>query len=178
MPSFIYHRDSSFLLLTSLCLSLSLSFSLLFTSSHPRKAQSNEQIAKEVVVYSPGGREVAKLPKMPADNPAHPDRLPFTAHSNVQSSATPPRQPSSGHVSRALAPPWPFNPQETTLIKAGYSPQFIPSLSSPPNPESNASPKDNTPKMAEPRARAPRQKGQMNFPTERTCFPPMFPTWA
>lgn len=65
------------------------------------------------------------------------------------------RHPSSGHVSSSLAPAWPFNPQDTALIRAGYNPAFKP-----------ASTATQT-KMAEPRARVPRQKGQMNFPTER-----------
>jgi transcription initiation factor TFIID subunit 13 len=87
--------------------------------------------------------------------------------SQLSSSSTPAaasRIPSSGHVSSALAPAWPFNPSETALIRAGYTPTPTPT----PAPASNNERQTRQrPRMAEPRARAPRQKGQMNFPTER-----------
>ncbi|KAL3459911.1 transcription initiation factor IID, 18kD subunit-domain-containing protein [Aspergillus heterothallicus] len=80
---------------------------------------------------------------------------------------------TSGHVSSPLAPPWPFNPQDTSLIRAGYKPQFNPSKTnflvsgeapaSTPSPDASAKGKK---KMAEPRARAARHKGQMNFASE------------
>ncbi|KAE8136199.1 putative transcription initiation factor TFIID subunit 13 [Aspergillus pseudotamarii] len=80
----------------------------------------------------------------------------------------PPRQPSSGHVSSQLAPPWPFNPQETALIRAGYRPAFKPDTAK--NADSTApeadSRKHKKRTMAEPRARAARHKGQMNFAAE------------
>ncbi|PYI01716.1 putative transcription initiation factor TFIID subunit 13 [Aspergillus sclerotiicarbonarius CBS 121057] len=75
----------------------------------------------------------------------------------------PPRQPGTGHVSSQLAPPWPFNPEETALIRAGYRPAFTPEPVA--ADEENAFSK-NTTKMAEPRARAARHKGQMNFASE------------
>jgi transcription initiation factor TFIID subunit 13 len=79
-----------------------------------------------------------------------------------------------GHVPGLLAPPWPFNPQDTTLIRAGYKPQFNPSKTTD-NPSGERTPTSiTTPevnskgkrKMAEPRARAARHKGQMNFASE------------
>jgi transcription initiation factor TFIID subunit 13 len=38
------------------------------------------------------------------------------------------RSGGPGHVPSELAPPWPFNPQETALIRAGYSPAFKPEV--------------------------------------------------
>ncbi|PYI25753.1 TFIID-18kDa-domain-containing protein [Aspergillus indologenus CBS 114.80] len=101
----------------------------------------------------------------------------------------PPRHRSTGHVSSRLAPPWPWNPEETDLIHAGYRPAYPPPPLQPdaatepagasaPNPKTPATttttpktkpkPKSKpTPqKMAEPRARAARHKGQMNFASE------------
>lgn len=66
-------------------------------------------------------------------------------------------QPSSspGHAPGGYAPPSPFNPQQTGLIRAGYTAQ-------------SSTPVETTKKkMAEPRARVARHKGQMNFPSER-----------
>ncbi|PLB44017.1 TFIID-18kDa-domain-containing protein [Aspergillus steynii IBT 23096] len=89
-----------------------------------------------------------------------------------------PRLPSSGHVSSQLAPPWPFNPQDTALIRAGYRPAFNPTTTATPEqshtvendnqdpPNQGKKKKKNPPKMAEPRARAARHKGQMNFSSE------------
>ena len=84
--------------------------------------------------------------------------------SNLQFPPTSSRQPSSGHVSSDLAPPWPFNLQDTALIRSGYGPAFKPTDSKDSKDKSKKKP---TSKMAEPRARAPRHKGQLNFPTER-----------
>lgn len=119
--------------------------------------------------------------------------------------AAPPRLPSSGHVSSQLAPPWPFDPQVTALIRAGYNPAWKPNTSLEKQPpeqpqrqqssnlrsdnerngaglhvaaaasankstQNNNNSKKNTPsKMAEPRARVARHKGQMNFSSERGC---------
>lgn len=90
--------------------------------------------------------------------------------------SVPARFGSSGHVPSELAPPWPFNPQETALIRSGYIPAFKPKV--PAAQEDSASETDSKKKkkqnqnnpssMAEPRARAARHKGQMNFASERT----------
>ncbi|GFG19344.1 transcription initiation factor TFIID subunit 13 [Aspergillus udagawae] len=84
------------------------------------------------------------------------------------------RSGSSGHVPSELAPPWPFNPQETALIRAGYIPAFkpeVPAAQEDPASETDFKKKkkqnqDNSSSMAEPRARAARHKGQMNFASE------------
>ncbi|RAH64936.1 putative transcription initiation factor TFIID subunit 13 [Aspergillus aculeatinus CBS 121060] len=98
-------------------------------------------------------------------------------------SSGPPRQRSTGHVSSNLAPPWPWNPEETDLIHAGYRPAYPPPSAAPkldasteparastsaPNPQTTTKlkPKPTPKKMAEPRARAARHKGQMNFASE------------
>lgn len=109
---------------------------------------------------------------MQSGGSARTDRFRFAGgtawiNSPLRSSPTP-RQPSSGHVSRALAPPWPFNPEETALINAGYAPKYTPPSPSNLDSESYHSKKPRSSKMAEPRARAPRHKGQMNFQNERT----------
>lgn len=86
-------------------------------------------------------------------------------------------------MSSQLAPPWPFNPEETALIRAGYHPAFKPDTArnaDPPTPEAESSKhkKRSISTMAEPRARAARHKGQMNFAAECkfclffTSFPP------
>lgn len=108
---------------------------------------------------------------------------------NTSSAARPASQPlrrslpsqqtsrASGHVSSQLASAWPFNPQETELIRAGYRPAFKPQpIAEADEQSSNNSNKNNNKKgttnkknnMAEPRARAARHKGQMNFASERT----------
>lgn len=65
----------------------------------------------------------------------------------------------TGHVPSKLVYSWPFNPQDTDLIRAGYKPEYKPSKA-----EKAKS------KMAEPRARVARHKGQMNFPSERKYY--------
>lgn len=60
----------------------------------------------------------------------------------------------------------PFNLQETDLIQAGYTPCFKPSELETTNNSNNNKRK----KMAEPRARVARHKGQMNFSSERMYF--------
>lgn len=62
----------------------------------------------------------------------------------------------TGLVPSKLVYSWPFTPQDTNLIRAGYKPEHKPSKA-----EKAKS------KMAEPRARVARHKGQMNFPSER-----------
>lgn len=105
-------------------------------------------------------------------------------------------RPPTGHVTGVLAPPWPFNPEETALIRAGYKPCYTPKTAaassesvqeSGPEPGNALSvPKSALKKpgdwrtrqreerrrtnMAEPRARAARHKGQMNFAPECMWF--------
>lgn len=135
------------------------------------------------------------LPAMSARRTAHlelrpPDRSqqqsPPTPIPNSTSSPTPPRQvptppskPSplsnSIHLPIELSPPWPWSPAETQLIRAGYQPAFKPPTpATPPSePEATTSKKrarKPKPVMAEPRARAARHKGQMNFSSERKHF--------
>ncbi|KAJ5370242.1 Transcription initiation factor TFIID subunit 13 [Penicillium cataractarum] len=131
------------------------------------------------------------LPAMSARRTAHlelrpPHRnqqqSPPTPLPNPTPSPTPPRQvpkppskPSplsnSVHLPIELSPPWPWNPAETQIIRAGYRPAFKPPApaTSPPEPEATTSKKrarKPKPAMAEPRARAARHKGQMNFSSE------------
>jgi transcription initiation factor TFIID subunit 13 len=88
------------------------------------------------------------------------------------SSPRSPRQPQQAHA--LPAPPWPFNEQDTALIRAGYQPQWTPTLPDPepkPKPKPKpAAPEKGKPSMAEPRARMARHKGQMNFQNERTFY--------
>ncbi|KAF9887480.1 hypothetical protein FE257_010197 [Aspergillus nanangensis] len=88
---------------------------------------------------------------------------PFPAPSRPSDNPSTPRRPSTGHVPAHLAPPWPFNPEETALIRAGFRPAWTPVTSK--AEESEPEPV-NRPRMAEPRARAARHKGQMNFSSE------------
>ena len=74
--------------------------------------------------------------------------------------ASPRQQPiPTGFVPGRLIYSWPFNPQETDLIRAGYKPEYKLSKAD-----------RNKSKMAEPRARVARHKGQMNFPSERKYY--------
>ncbi|KAJ5490496.1 Transcription initiation factor TFIID subunit 13 [Penicillium expansum] len=84
----------------------------------------------------------------------------------------PSRQPTSKNLVSKLSPNWYFNEQDTTLIRAGYEPQWTPD---PPDTTSTSTEKGrkapatkvaNKPTMAEPRARMARHKGQMNFQNE------------
>ncbi|KAJ5482356.1 hypothetical protein N7475_001168 [Penicillium sp. IBT 31633x] len=82
---------------------------------------------------------------------------------------TPSRQPSPRHRFSALAPHWPFNEQDTTLIRAGYEPQWNPTRVQPTSTDQGNQSKGKStirPTMAEPRARMARHKGQMNFQNE------------
>ncbi|PKY00895.1 TFIID-18kDa-domain-containing protein [Aspergillus campestris IBT 28561] len=126
--------------------------------------------------------------------PHRPPAVPFSRHLQhrlqphhnhipraSQPSSISPRQPSTGHVSSLIAPAWPWNPHETNLIRAGYKPAFAPapqnttaapagSTATTPGKctstaTSAAAPKKPA-KMAEPRARMARHKGQMNFSSE------------
>ncbi|KAJ5689668.1 hypothetical protein N7462_004060 [Penicillium macrosclerotiorum] len=78
------------------------------------------------------------------------------------------RQPSPAQLPIELAPPWPFNSQDTTLIRAGYQPAFKPrsSISTATSKPSSSKRVNRRVTMAEPRARAARHKGQMNFSSE------------
>lgn len=68
---------------------------------------------------------------------------------------------STGLAPGGLTSPWPFNSQEADLIRAGYEPCYKPAKFD------NTKTNKRTKKMAEPRARVARHKGQMNFPSER-----------
>ena len=111
-------------------------------------------------------------------NPQNTPPLPIPSRPATTTLLTP-SSSSSVHLPPELSPPWPWNPSETQLIRAGYSPAYKPPARSEPNPELKASSsKKRAPKpaMAEPRARAARHKGQMNFASERThSFLPDFP---
>jgi transcription initiation factor TFIID subunit 13 len=115
-----------------------------------------------------------------------PSRPATTAPStSSSSSSTPfssfsgPSSSSSVHLPPELSPPWPWSPSETQLIRAGYSPAYKPPAPAEPTPEpkpSSSKKRARKPAMAEPRARAARHKGQMNFASERThSFLPDFP---
>jgi transcription initiation factor TFIID subunit 13 len=79
----------------------------------------------------------------------------------------------------------PFNQQDITLIRAGYKPQFNPSKTTDNPSGEGASTPITTPgpnskgkkKMAEPRARAARHKGQMNFASECMFSADQSTTW-
>lgn len=114
-------------------------------------------------------------PSAPPTTTSAPNANPSAAHPATVPSQPTPRVSTGfqrvfdpGHVSRRLAPPWPFNPQETALIRAGYRPAFKPDATTLTE-KTPASGKDlrGREKMAEPRARAARHKGQMNFAAER-----------
>lgn len=129
---------------------------------------------------------VLRLPQR-SQQPSTPTPLP-----NSNPSSTPSRQvptPSSKnstlsnpvHLPARVSPPWPWNPAETQLIRAGYQPAFEPPApaASPLESEAPTSKKrarKTKPVMAEPRARAARHKGQMNFSSERKhCLPKKSP---
>ncbi|KAL2836174.1 transcription initiation factor IID, 18kD subunit-domain-containing protein [Aspergillus pseudoustus] len=114
------------------------------------------------------------LTSTPAAESARPRLIAVPSQQNPRTTAPFLRTVNNpGHVPRPLAPPWPFNPEDTSLIRAGYKPQFNPNKTnntpsgetSTSIPTSDASSKGKK-KMAEPRARAARHKGQMNFASE------------
>lgn len=117
------------------------------------------------------------IPSQPATTApltsSSPSSTPSSSFSGPSSSS------SSVHLPPELSPPWPWNPSETQLIRAGYSPAYKPPAPAEPTPEPKASSskkRARKPAMAEPRARAARHKGQMNFASERThSFHPDFP---
>ncbi|KAJ5160533.1 Transcription initiation factor TFIID subunit 13 [Penicillium canariense] len=78
------------------------------------------------------------------------------------------RLSESIHLHPELSPPWPWSPHETELICAGYHPGYKPPAPPAPTSKPEASSKKRARKlgMAEPRARAARHKGQMNFSSE------------
>lgn len=102
-------------------------------------------------------------------------RLSKPAPSDPQQIATPtpPRQSSSTPTPTPSGPAEPslWNEQERALIRAGYHPAYDPP-EAPPAPESSTATGSARKKktvrfdMAEPRARAARQKGQLNFGPE------------
>lgn len=117
----------------------------------------------------------ASISNTPSVRPAsQPLRRSLPSQQTSRASPASSRQPSTGHVSSQLASAWPFNPQETELIRAGYRPAFKPKPvaaadeQSSTNNNSNRKGPNKKKNMAEPRARAARHKGQMNFASERT----------
>ncbi|GLA21065.1 hypothetical protein AnigIFM62618_010039 [Aspergillus niger] len=115
----------------------------------------------------------ASIRNTPSVRPAsQPPRRSLPSQQTSRASPASSRQPSTGHVSSQLASAWPFNPQETELIRAGYRPAFKPKPvaaadeQSSTNNNSNRKEPNKKKNMAEPRARAARHKGQMNFASE------------
>lgn len=117
---------------------------------------------------------VPQDPNQPSLTTPRPNSAP-SAVPPPQVSTAPPRPSSvsnSVHLPPELSPPWPWNPTETALIRAGYLPAYKPPTpaASTTTPEASSSSKRSRkrkPVMAEPRARAARHKGQMNFSSER-----------
>lgn len=107
----------------------------------------------------------------PTTRPSSPCSGAVQSQQQSRVSAGPTRSLDPGNVPSELAPAWPFNPQDTALIRTrAYQPAFKPNVISnncgtenTPNPVKSSKEKK---KMAEPRARAARHKGQMNFPSE------------
>lgn len=118
----------------------------------------------------------------PSANPSR--QAPTAPSTSSSSSSTLSNLSSSIHLPPELSPPWPWNPSETQLIRADYSPAYKPPPPTPAEPPSEpeaSSSKKRARKsvMAEPRARAARHKGQMNFSSERKhTFPPRIPYQA
>lgn len=155
--------------------------------SHKRADHSDNSSDR---LGSPAGMNPAHRSKhrhVRSDNTAGNSAAPHTSSSLTAERSSRPQQGtpkpsvparfgSSGHVPSELAPPWPFNPQETALIRSGYIPAFKPKvLAAQEDPASETDSKknkrqnrNNPSSMAEPRARAARHKGQMNFASERT----------
>ncbi|PYH95829.1 TFIID-18kDa-domain-containing protein [Aspergillus ellipticus CBS 707.79] len=92
-------------------------------------------------------------------------RRPNRLLSSQSQTPSPPRQPSTGHLPSNLAPPYPLTDHETQLIRAGYRLAFKPAPV-PAAPANDPAASKRPRKMAEPRARAARHKGQMNFSSE------------
>ncbi|KAJ5660809.1 TFIID-18kDa-domain-containing protein [Penicillium longicatenatum] len=107
-------------------------------------------------------------------------RMPPPSNINLTPVSTPPavRCPlptTSAALSRSapayipgdFSPSWPHNPQDTNLLRAGYQPGWNPKDTPTPIPSTLKSGRlAPPPGMAEPRARAARHKGQMNFSSE------------
>lgn len=108
---------------------------------------------------------------IPIARPSSPCSGTVQSQQQLRATAAPTRSLDPGNVPSELAPAWPFNPQDTALIRTrAYQPAFKPNVTSSdsgtedtPKPVNNSKAKR---KMAEPRARAARHKGQMNFPSE------------
>jgi transcription initiation factor TFIID subunit 13 len=72
------------------------------------------------------------------------------------------------YIPGEFSPSWPHNPQDTNLLRAGYQPGWKSKDTPTPIPATLKSGRlAPPPGMAEPRARAARHKGQMNFSSER-----------
>ena len=121
------------------------------------------------------------LPRMSASRrTGHPPvRRPLLLSNNRRPSATfPPAASTSGLVDNQPASSRLYNPQELALLRAGYASADVSqtkndadsdtaSTSTPARSRKKRCPKTPNHKMAEPRARAARHKGQMNFASER-----------
>ena len=129
-------------------------------------------------------RLVLRLPQndqRSSPTPRHNSTLPPVSPRQV-STAPSKESPLSNsvHLPPELSPPWPWNPSETELIRAGYQPAYKPPKPATPAPKPEASSSSKRarkpkPAMAEPRARAARHKGQMNFSSERKQLLPSKP---
>lgn len=101
----------------------------------------------------------------PVPTPSPAVRRPLSTTSAAQP------QPLPAYVPGEFSPSWLHNPEDTNLIRAGYKPGWNPkdtpttSTSTPSTSKTRRLPPP--PGMAEPRARAARHKGQMNFSSER-----------
>ncbi|KAJ5610796.1 TFIID-18kDa-domain-containing protein [Penicillium lagena] len=100
-------------------------------------------------------------------------RRPLSSNRPPASILTPSISP--GHVANRPANLWLSTPQELVLLRAGYAPAYTSKTQNDDDPNTAASTSSRskkkkdpkTPgKMAEPRARAARHKGQMNFSSE------------
>ncbi|KAL4905733.1 transcription initiation factor IID, 18kD subunit-domain-containing protein [Aspergillus multicolor] len=124
--------------------------------SHRRRAALFTAALQDPALAITSNR-IARLP------PTQSDAVPSQQSYGLSGGST--RTLGSGNAPRGLAP-WPWKSRQiNTLISAGYQPAFEPSAAC------NISEEDETgskikKKMAEPRARAARHKGQMNFPSE------------
>ncbi|KAJ5289442.1 Phospholipid methyltransferase [Penicillium atrosanguineum] len=121
----------------------------------------------------------------PTSNPGPQERALAKAGQYAHEHKTPPRHSrSNSYRSPAppsvLAHPGVFNPQDLDLLRAGYKSAYVPippSVTPIAGPAAELAPTVRNPprkksvrfNMAEPRARAARHKGQMNFGPEKLC---------
>lgn len=128
---------------------------------------------------SPAPSQPRNQPPIPIPPPPPSSHPPTRIRLRLNTAApTPPRQRSSTPTPKGPAEPTepsPWNEQETALIRAGYQPAYNPPQASPTGGVTTGAgsakkKKTVTSDMAEPRARAARQKGQLNFGPESTCY--------